>query len=99
MHTGGMSLAQGTQFFVDNCYYEAKPAASEANRGTFDPGYCFYTLGKLQLLKLRKDWQQQEGDRFTLQRFHDEVLRHGAPPIRLLRETMLKDPALWPGIL
>lgn len=99
MHTEGMSQAQGIQFFVDNCYYEAKPAASEANRGTFDPGYCFYTLGKLQLLKLRKDWHQQEGDRFTLQRFHDEVLRHGAPPIRLLREKMLKDPAVWPGIL
>lgn len=99
MHTTGMTLEQGTRFFMDNCYYEAKPAASEANRGTLDPGYCFYTLGKLQLLKLRKDWQQQEGNRFTLQRFHDEALRHGAPPIRLLREKMLKDSAEWPRIL
>ena len=99
MHTRGMTLEQGTQFFVDNCYYEAKPASSEANRGTLDPGYCFYTLGKLQLLKLRKDWQQQEGEQFTLQRFHDEALSHGAPPIRLLREKMLKDSAKWPRIL
>ncbi len=99
MHTGGMTVEQGTQFFIDNCYYEAKPAASEANRGTFDPGYCFYTLGKLQLLKLRRDWQDQEGNRFSLQRFHDEALRHGAPPIRLLREQMLKSPASWSQIL
>lgn len=99
MHCEGMTLAQGTQFFIANCYYAPKPAASEARRGTFDPGYCFYTLGKLQILKLRQDWQAQEGDRFSLQRFHDEVLSHGAPPIGLLRQQMLKDPALWPKIL
>ncbi len=99
MHTQGMTVEQGTRFFVDNCYYEAKPAASEANRGTFDPGYCFYTLGKLQILKLRRDWGAQERDSYSLQRFHDAVLSHGAPPIRLLREQLLKDPTLWPQIL
>ena len=60
-----------------------------------DPGYGFYTLGKLQLLRLREDWKAQEGDRFTLQRFHDNVLRHGMPPIRMLREILLRDPAAW----
>lgn len=99
MHTEGMSLAQGTQFFMDNCYYEAKPAASEAQRGTFDPGYCFYTLGKLQILKLRRDWQAQEGERYSPQRFHDAVVSHGAPPLVLLRQQMLHDPSLWPKIL
>ena len=91
MHCKGMTLEEGTRFFVNNCYYEDKPAAQEALRGTFDPGYCFYTLGKLQLFKLRADWQAQEGAAFSLQRFHDEVLRHGTPPVRLLREIMLKD--------
>ena len=96
MHCFGMSLDNATRFFVENCHYEEKPARQEAIRGTFDPGYCFYTLGKLQFLKLREDWKRQEGVAFSLQRFHDEVLRHGGPPLRLLRETLLKDPAQHP---
>jgi uncharacterized protein (DUF885 family) len=99
MHTQGMTLEEGTQFFMDNCYYEQATARSEANRGTFDPGYCFYTIGKLQLLRLRDEYRQQEGVNFTLKRFHDELLRHGAPPIRLLREMMLKDASLWDASL
>jgi uncharacterized protein (DUF885 family) len=98
MHCQGMTLEAGTRFFVDNCHYEEKPAHSEALRGTFDPGYCFYTLGKLQLLKLRADWQAQEGAAFTLQRFHDEVLRHGTPPVRLLRNAMLKNAEKQPEL-
>jgi len=99
LHTQGMTVDEAARFFVENCYYEPKPAHSEALRGTFDPGYLNYTLGKLQILKLRRDWQQQEGAAFSLQRFHDEFLRHGMPPIRVLRELMLKDPARWPEIL
>ena len=94
-HCEGMSVEQATKFFEDNCYYEHRPARQEAIRGTFDPGYLYYTLGKLQILKLRRDWQAQEGASYSLQRFHDEMLRHGAPPIRLLREIMLKDRAKW----
>ena len=90
-----MSVDEATRFFQENCYYEQKPARQEAIRGTFDPEYLYYTLGKLQILKLRRDWQQQEGNKFTLQRFHDEMLRHGAPPVRLLRELMLKDRSKW----
>ena len=52
-----------------------------------------------RFLKLREDYRQQEGADFSLQKFHDEMLRHGAPPIRLLRELMLKDPASWDQIL
>ena len=66
LHTQGMSVDEATKFFVDNCYYEEKPAHQEALRGTFDPGYLFYTVGKLELLKLRRDYQEQEGDAFTL---------------------------------
>ncbi|MEO5721791.1 MAG: DUF885 domain-containing protein [Chthoniobacterales bacterium] len=99
MHTQGMTVDEATKFFVDNCYYEEKPARQEAMRGTFDPGYLNYTLGKLQILKLREDYKTQEGDKFSLKRFHDEMLKHGMPPIRLLREIMLKDKATWDAVL
>jgi uncharacterized protein (DUF885 family) len=95
MHTQNMSLDEATKFFQDNCYYEEKPARQEAMRGTFDPGYLNYTLGKLEILKLRDDYKAQEGDSFSLQKFHNELLNHGMPPIRLLREIMLKDQTKW----
>ena len=95
MHCQGMSVEEATKFFQDNCYYEQKTARQEAIRGAYDPEYLYYTLGKLEILKLREDYRKQEGARFTLQGFHNEMLRHGAPPIRLLREVMLKDHALW----
>jgi uncharacterized protein (DUF885 family) len=95
MHCQGMTVAQATKFFQENCYYEEKPARQEAIRGSFDPEYLYYTLGKLQILKLRRDYQAQEGAAYSLQRFHDELLRHGMPPLRLLREVLLKDRSRW----
>lgn len=99
MHTQGMSVDDATKFFQENCYYEEKPARAEAMRGTFDIGYLNYTLGKLQILKLRKDYEAQEGENFSLKKFHDELLNHGMLPIRLLREIMLKDREKWPEVL
>ena len=99
MHCQGMSVEEATKFFEDNCYYEPKPARQEAIRGAFDPEYLYYTLGKLEILKLREDYRKQEGGKFTLQEFHNEMLRHGAPPIRLLREVMLKDRNTWGKVL
>jgi len=99
MHCQGMTVDEATKFFQDNCYYEQKPARQEAMRGAFDPEYLYYTLGKLEIFKLREDYQKQEGAAFTLQKFHDEMLRHGAPPIRLLREVLLKDRTLWDKVL
>src|SRR6266487_1853368 len=98
-YTEQMILDEATKFFQENCYYEEKPARQEAMRGTFDPGYLNYTLGKLQILKLRDDYKAQQGDEFSLQKFHNEVLNHGMPPIRLLREIMLKDQTKWDAIL
>ena len=99
MHTQNMSIEQATKFFQQNCYYEEKPAHTEAIRGTFDPGYLNYTLGKLQILKLRDDYNARQGDEFSLQKFHNELLNHGMPPIRLLREIMLKDQTKWDEVL
>jgi uncharacterized protein (DUF885 family) len=99
MHTQKMSLDEATKFFQENCYYEEKPARQEAMRGTFDPGFLNYTLGKLQILKLRDDYKAQQGDDFSLQKFHNELLNHGMPQIRLLREIMLKDQSKWNEVL
>jgi uncharacterized protein (DUF885 family) len=98
MHCQGMTVDEATKFFQDNCYYEQKPARQEAVRGTFDPEFLYYTVGKLEITKLREDYRRQEGAKFSLQKFHDELLRHGAPPLRLLRELMLKDPATWQAV-
>jgi uncharacterized protein (DUF885 family) len=99
VHTQNMSIEEATKFFRDNCYYEQKPARQEAIRATFDPGYLNYTLGKLQILKLRDDYKAQQGEDFSLQKFHNELLSHGMPPIRLLREIMLKDQSKWDQVL
>jgi len=89
MHTGKMTIDEATEFLMDNAFMTETPARKEAERGTFDPGYLNYTLGKLMILKLREDWKTQEGDSFSLKRFHDTFLSFGAPPIPLMRKLML----------
>lgn len=95
MHTQGMGVDEATKFFQQNCYYEEKPAHDEAMRGTFDYGYLNYSLGKMQIMKLREDYKAQQSDDFSLEQFHNQLLDHGMPPIRLLREILLKDKAKW----
>ncbi|MCY4557460.1 MAG: DUF885 domain-containing protein [Chloroflexi bacterium] len=92
MHTQGMTVDEATRFFQAHAYMEEHPARREALRGTFDPGYLNYTLGKLMLLKLRQDWRRQEGGAYSLRRFHDATLSWGAPPVPLLRQAMLDEP-------
>lgn len=91
MHTQGMTVDEATKFFITNAFMEELPAQKEAVRGTFDPMYLNYTLGKLMIKKLREDYRAQQGDRFTLKGFHDTFLSFGAPPIPLVREMMLAD--------
>ncbi len=89
MHTQGMTVEEATRFFMENAFMEETPARQEALRGTFDPGYLNYTLGKLMIQKLRKDVEVFRGTRFNLKEFHDELLSYGAPPVPLVREAML----------
>ncbi len=89
MHCFGMTLEQATQFFMENAFYGRLPAYKEAIRGTFDPGYLKYTLGKLQILKLRDDYRKKVGQEFTLRKFHDELLSHGMPPLIVTRQWLL----------
>jgi len=63
----------------------------ETMRGTSDPTYLYYTLGKLQILKLRADMQKKQGSSFTLQQFHDDFMKQGFPPIKIVRQAMLGD--------
>ena len=92
MHTQGMTVDDATRFFMDNAYMEELPARREALRGTFDPGYLNYTLGKLMILKLREDYRREQGAAYSLKGFHDKLLSYGAPPLPLLREVMLAVP-------
>jgi uncharacterized protein (DUF885 family) len=98
-HCQGISVDEATKFFMDNWYQGDKPSRQEALRGTFDPGYLFYTIGKLEILKLRADYEKQEGANFSLKKFHDLMLDNGMPPVRLLREKLLKDKSTWGDVL
>ena len=85
LHTEDLSVEQGVRFFRDEAYLEEDSARQEAERGTFDPGYVLYALGKHMLLKLRADVKAADGDAFSLQRFHDRLLGHGSMPFWMHR--------------
>ena len=89
MHTGKMTLEQGQEFFVKEGFQVRPVAEVEARRGTFDPTYLYYNLGKLQILKLREDYRKQQGSKFTLQEFHDRFMRQGSVPMKIIRKSML----------
>jgi uncharacterized protein (DUF885 family) len=89
MHTGEMTFDQAVDFFVNEGYQSRTNGERETRRGTADPTYLYYTLGKLQILKLRDDYKQKMGDKFNLQEFHDQFMRQGFPPIKIIRRAML----------
>ena len=91
MHTQGMSYEQGIEFFMREGYMERANAEREARRGTLDPTYLVYTLGKMEILKLREDYRQRAGASFRLGEFHDRLLAHGSPPVKILRMALLGD--------
>ncbi len=84
-----MTFAQAERFFRESGFQSAATARIEATRATQDPIFGYYTLGKLEILKLREDYRKKLGADFTLQRFHDALLAHGDPPIPLLRPLLL----------
>ncbi len=94
LHTDDWSVEQGVRFFRDEAFLEEASARREAERGTFDPTYLVYTAGKLALLKLRRDWQEQQAGKASLRAFHEALLAQGAAPFWALRQLMLGVPAL-----
>ena len=90
LHTEDWSVEQGVRFFRDEAFLEESNARREAERGTFDPTYLVYSAGKMMLLKLRRDWYEEQGGKPSLRNFHDALLSHGSAPFWALRRLMLK---------
>jgi len=91
MHTGKMTMEQAEEFFQKEGYQSKETAVVETKRGTGDPTYLYYTLGKLQIMKLREDMKKKQGAAFSLQQFHDDFLKQGFPPVKIVREALLGD--------
>ena len=91
LHTGQMSMAQAVDFFVRQGYQSRAVGEVETKRGTADPTYLYYTLGKLEILKLRADVEKKQGKDFNLERFHDAFMQQGFAPIAIVRKAMLGD--------
>jgi uncharacterized protein (DUF885 family) len=89
MHTGKMTYLQGINFFEQQGYMSRDYAERETKRGTSDPTYLVYTLGKLEILKLRHDYHEKTGAAFNLEQFHDNFVRQGGIPIKIIRKEML----------
>ncbi len=89
MHTGKMTYEQGIDFFVKEGYQQRANGERETKRGTSDPTYLYYTLGKLEILKLREDYKKIKGPAFSLEEFHNRFMREGGAPIKLVRRALL----------
>ncbi len=89
MHRGKMSFDQAAEFFVKEGFQSKQVGLVETKRGTGDPTYLYYTLGKLEILKLREDVMKKEGAAFSLEQFHNDFMKQGFPPIKIVRQAML----------
>ena len=89
MHTGSMTQAQSFELFRNQCYQDEGNARQQAARGTYDPAYLNYTMGKLMIRKLRDDWVASRGGQKAWKGFHDQFLSYGGPPIPLVRQQMM----------
>ena len=93
LHVQDWSVEQGVRFFRDECFMEEGGARREAERGTFDPTYLVYSVGKLMLLKLRRDYKEQQGAKYSQRAFHDQLLGNGTATFAVQRQLMLGDAA------
>lgn len=91
LHAEGMSVEESQTMFEEKAFQDFGNANQQAYRGTFDPGYLNYTLGKLMINKLRSDWTEGRGGEEAWGRYHDQFLSYGSPPVPLIREQMLGD--------
>jgi uncharacterized protein (DUF885 family) len=91
MHSGKMSFEEAVAFFQKEGFQSKEAAMVETKRGTSDPTYLYYTLGKLEIMKLREDMKKKQGAAFSLEEFHNDFLKQGFPPIKIVREAMLGD--------
>jgi uncharacterized protein (DUF885 family) len=97
LHTQAMSYAEAVDFFMREGYLERVNAEREARRGTVDPTYLVYTLGKMEIMRLREEWRARMGPSFNLGEFHDRLLSYGMPPVKIIRQAMLGNARSVPG--
>jgi uncharacterized protein (DUF885 family) len=91
MHSGKMSFDEAVDFFQKEGYQSRESAVVETKRGCGDPTYLYYTLGKLEIMKLREDMKKKQGAAFSLEEFHNNFLKQGFPPIKIVRQALLGD--------
>jgi uncharacterized protein (DUF885 family) len=91
LHCEDMSVEQGMRFFRDEAFLEEATARREAERGTFDPTYIVYSVGKLMMLKLRRDYRERQEGKFNLRAFHAALLAQGSAPFWAHRRLLLGD--------
>jgi uncharacterized protein (DUF885 family) len=91
LHTGQFTFDQAVNFFVTEGYQSHSVALVETKRGTADATYLYYTLGKLEIMKLRADMMKKQGAAFSLEDFHNNFMRQGFAPIKIIRKAMLHD--------
>ena len=89
LHTQGWTVEQGQKLFVEKGFQQPANAYEEARRGAYNPTYLYYTLGKLMIYKLRGDYEKSKGAGYSLQGFHDEFVKQGPMPLKLMRRVML----------
>ncbi|MGX7895723.1 DUF885 domain-containing protein [Tsuneonella sp. HG222] len=89
LHAQGWTVDRSRDLFRDECYQDEGTARQQAARGTYDPRYLNYTLGKLQIMRLRDDWTANRGGRKAWKTFHDTFLSYGGAPIPLIRQAMM----------
>jgi uncharacterized protein (DUF885 family) len=87
MHTQGMTVDQATRFFVEEGFQEQANGHEEAMRGTYDPMYLVYTMGKLQIQALRNDYRAKTHR--DLRSFHDAFVAQGGLPVAMIRRLIL----------
>ena len=89
LHTAGMTVEEGARVFIEQGFQEPANAYEEARRGTYDPTYLAYRLGKLQVYKLRDDYRKAKGSQYSLRAFHGDFVRQGGMPIKMVRRQLL----------
>ena len=89
LHAGGMTVEESEALFRDAAFQDPGTARQQAARGTYDPAYLNYTMGKLMIRKLREDWTASRGGREAWSEFHNTFLSFGGPPIPLVRDAVM----------
>ncbi len=89
LHRGQIGVSDAIDFMVEQTGFERPNAAAEVKRYTYTPSYQLsYLLGRVLLLRLREDEKRRLGDKFSLLKFHDSMLRQGSLPISFHRRIL-----------